>query len=269
MLRVKKSWSTQDVTLYLKERERFFSRSLCTGLSLALIFHAIAFLTFYIKPFNPGPSWVFPSLNVEADIFDQGREVAFLDEELIDHDFLSPPNPIPSLPSVDELYGVQSRYGFLGEGFIDQALDRDRSAPPLPTFFTVMEPSAISETSLPYIESICYQPIEILISGDLAERPLLMTEELSKLKELRQVKGKKKLCYFSINYAVRIQPETGEVFWYERTQTSGVKEIDQVAESVLQHIKFMPSGIYEHISGIVTINIIRPENKKIEGATCD
>ena len=248
MLRLEKSSNNQEITVHLNVKEGFFNRAMCIGVMCALAFHLIAFSLFHIRPFPIISSYIFPPLNVETDHLPNSAHIELFNQPIAYNDSLIPPHPTPSLPVASDLISEStSRYQI--------------PYLPMTSFFNAKE--AQTFTSIPPLASIPYKPIRYIISGDLSQRPLKQ-EGGSNWNNVVWMKETGKLRYFLVKFSVRIKPETGTIFWYEKTLSSGQKEVDRYAEDILLHIYFNPNDIYEHLSGYIDVLITLGEEKTID-----
>ena len=77
----------------------------------------------------------------------------------------------------------------------------------------------------------------LFISGQIAERPLIASDPL--LKHMQPMN--EKTVAYDVTYHIQIDEETGEIFWFEPIQTSGIQEIDRLAEKFYAICDLLPA----------------------------
>lgn len=242
MLKLEKSPKTHEITLSIREPNRFFTKTLLIALGWALALHLGGYLFIQIQPFKLLPSFTFPPVNVETTTpFDQlslqiKSEEAFLDS--------IPPPPMPQAvfplaPDtflLDEESALGGYYKNLSSSFLFDSLER--------TALPILPP-----VSMP----IEYTPLQIHVSGNLASRKIL--EEPDPIKKVAQGT----LHYYRSSYDVQIDPLTGQIIWYEKKLSSGNERIDHLAENKLLSLKFLADRSQDNITG--TIDFFVTEGK--------
>jgi hypothetical protein len=63
-----------------------------------------------------------------------------------------------------------------------------------------------------------------------------------------------------VTYQVQLDEKTGEIFWYDRTESSGIPTIDDLTEKILLNLRFAPYQS-ELITGILNFAILDTEIK--------
>ena len=92
--------------------------------------------------------------------------------------------------------------------------------------------------------------IQLVISGDLAELHLVDTDPL--LKQMKPMAFDESPTY--VTYQVQLDEKTGQIFWYERLESSSAIAIDQLTEKILLNLRFSPPENHEPVTG--TLNFV-------------
>jgi hypothetical protein len=227
MLKLEKSRES-GIAIRLRPKERFFEPTLIKAFALALFLHLGGLALFHIAPFSMSSSFLFPPIHVQSQINRPASATTLHSIEQTGDSFMLP--PLALIPLTD-----------LGE-----EINLSDLAP-----FHSFDPKAyqeLEETLWPLWESPFSIPMEgpkimVTISGDLARFPLIKKDPI--LDELHPI-GEP---LHSISYRVKMDKETGELFWFERENSSGKKEIDRLTENILSHFIFGTDGHFDAIDG--------------------
>lgn len=217
MLKLEKSSLFSPLRYRFREREGWFGSQFLKAFGMAALFHAGFFLLFRIHPFFHSSSFLFPPVQVELDLLSSFTNVGGAAEGVQEEDFLFPVFPVLSFVPDLPWEGVSLHS--------DRPLD-------LHAFQHVEErmwPIEYAPLSLPLEE----HKIELSVSGDLAEEKLIQTD--SRLLERQPLSFRSPLL---VSYQVERDERSGEIFWYERKESSGRKEIDDLTEEILLNLKF-------------------------------
>lgn len=226
MLKLEKGLRDRQISIIVRDRERFFSRPIALAFVLALVYHLILALIFQVTPvkirFN---QTVLPPVHVDAD----GTKAAAALVNLNSPSKIStglPERPI-TIPKIPEhpLFLVQRPIEYIKESSIH------------PNSFQRIE-KEIYQPSYEPIQPHKLSPIHIVISGLLADKNLL--SDGLRGKNL-QDSCKSKTPIRSI-YSVLIEERSGRIFWYEPIQQTNVTAIDRLAESILHDLQFSPDS---------------------------
>lgn len=232
MLKLEKAPNSSGLAIRMRERERLFEPRLLKALAIALILHCGALLLFQVTPFHLSSTFTFPPVKVQADAPIQS--VSALVISSIEEEVLMPP-PLRLLPTLDWISLNQESTLVPSVVFNPHALEslEERIWPKWeeePLALKLEEPR-----------------IQLTIAGDLAELPLVTTDPL--LNEMIPIalSGSP----ISVAYQVQLDEKTGEIFWYERIESSAMTTIDQLTEKILLNLRFTPPDNHEPVTGIL------------------
>lgn len=238
MLKLEKSSHLNDVTVRIRERDRFFDSLLLKALAIALFFHLSALILFQVTPFSLTSTYLFPPAKVQSK--SPSRTLSAIATPTPDDlaDFMPPSmSLIPSLEMAD--------------------LPQDFSLAPLraldPDAFQPMEEELWPIWEAPLKLHLEEARIRLAISGDLSQHPLIASDPL--LNQKQPFNAASVPVY--VTYSVQIDDETGEVFWFERLQSSGNRDIDQETEKIVLNLRFKPDPSFEHVKGILDFVVHR------------
>lgn len=237
MLKLEKS--KRDLVISFRIQDHFFTPTLLKALCLALAFHLGGFLIFQIQPFKITSSFIFPPINVQS--LPASDTLISLEKNnfpLIDDNTSEIPQPLflfPSVPKTIDYEGVT--FSNLTEK-------------------TVLPSSSIIQNILfPYVVPnlpLSYHPLTFIIAGNLAQR--ILTSDVLPYSQIVW-KTDKTIQTYSLLYQVQIDPLKGEIIWYEKKHSAGLREVDQWAEKQLLNLKFSPDSKYEFLEGEIGIVI--------------
>jgi hypothetical protein len=219
MLKIEKTSQLSGLTVRvrLREKERFFEPPLLKALAIALALHCTALLLFHVTPFALSSTFVFPPVHVQSDQPLQGVS-ALVSPNVEENDELMPPPP-SLIPALDWLSLSQ-------ESTLVASLSLD------PDAFQSLEERLWPKFWEPFSLKLEEPRIQLVISGDLAELPLIAKDPL--LDEMQPFSPHASPTY--VTYQVQID-EKGEIFWYELLQSSGA-EVDRLTENILLSLRF-------------------------------
>lgn len=235
MLKIEKISQLSGLTIHvrLREKERFFEPRLLKALAIALAFHCGALLLFHVTPFTLSSPFVFSPVQVQSEHSLQGGVSALVSPYVEEDDELLP--PLPGLvPALDWLSPPQ-------ESTLVASLALD------PETFHSLEERIWPKSWEPLSLKLEEPRIQLVISGDLAELPLIAKDSL--LDEMQPFSPQLSPHY--VTYQVQIDEKKGEIFWYECTQSSGIAAMDHLTEKILLSLRFETKS-FETVTGTVT-----------------
>lgn len=231
MLKLEKSSRLSGITVRLREREGFFEPRLLKALALALFLHVGGLALFQVTPFSFTSSYIFPPVKVQSDHLSHSISAVassnpeWVDEELAPPSFsLVPPLEIAYLPPESTLLPAV-------------AFD--------PHAFRPLEEHLWPAWDSPLTLELEEPRIRLSISGELAKHSLAATDPL--LNQMQSIHKTSTPVYAA--YSVQMDETTGELFWVERVQSSGIREIDQLTEKILFNLRFTPDQSREQVIG--------------------
>jgi len=215
MLKLEKIAKTMEISISLRRREGFFNKRLLQALAIALFLHVSAGVLFQVRPFKViGSQMIFPPIVVDADI-QLTPVIAELDkEDTLPRLIREPKSSLPLFPKPGlEIAGTKSAIEPRGDDFY------------------------LFEQDIYPIEWMVRQkaknPIEVTLSGPLAERKLL-DDGTDHFKSI--FKSGKAV------FAVQVDDKTGSIFWYQSKQSQNSIELEQQAERIVRAIRFQEEG---------------------------
>lgn len=224
MLKLEKTLR-REIAISLRQQERVFNQTFLIALGIAIVLHLLPFLLFHIKPFkisNHGtislPTHVESDLNT-AHPFDFDSWVfSQIETKRKFSDLFAPQISFPELPkmSVD----------------LKEKIDKNQ-------LFTDIEITHLDQLLLPITFLTTRDSIQIYISGPLAEKKALEIP-YKQLKDLG-FETKETCCNsYRVIYDVRVQDESGEIIWFETKERIAEKKYQELADKILEEIRFSP-----------------------------
>lgn len=227
MLKLEKASRDGQISIIIRDKERFFSRPIAVAFALAILYHLLFLIIFQVAPFKLRLNQtIFPPVLVEADSIKETAIEVNVDRPKTIYSGLPPrPSSQPSLP--DYPY-------FTAERPVEYIKENSSQI----NSFLRIEKEVYEPLFFP-IEKSPLPPIHIVISGFLADKKLL--SEGLKGKKLPAVKSTITQTELRNTYAVLVEGRTGRIFWYEPKQQTSITAIDSFAESILHDVQFTPS----------------------------
>lgn len=231
MLKLEKSSRLSGITVRLREREGFFEPRLLKALAVALFLHAGGLALFQVIPFSFTSSFIFPPVKVQSDHPAQSiSAVASSYPESVDEE-LAPPS-LSLIPPLEIAY-----------------LPQNSTLSPIVAFdphaFRPLEERLWPAWDSPLTLELEEPRIRLSISGELAKHSLAATDPL--LSQMQSIHKSSTPAY--VTYNVQMDEATGELFWFDRVQSSGTREIDQLTEKILFNLRFTPDQSGEPVIG--------------------
>lgn len=227
MLKLEKSRDS-GIAIRLRPKERFFEPTLIKAFALALLLHLGGLALFHIAPFSMSSSFLFPPIQVQSQVNRAISAITYHSNEHAENSFILP--PLPLIPSLD--LETSAPLSFLAS-----------SHPFNPEAYRELEETVWPLWEEPFSIPLQGPKMMVTIGGDLALYPLIKKDPI--LEELHPIREP----LHRISYRVKMDKETGELFWFERDHSSGVKEIDRLTENILSHFVFATEGPFDTIDG--------------------
>lgn len=223
MLKLEKVSKSMEISISLRDEERFFNRPFLKALALALLIHLAAAMLFQIRPFTIlGSQMLFPPAQVDTDISytSDGGVFANLDhEEVVSFPIGEPKETFPKFPPVpDDMEWMLSSLSLFPIASTQNPFKFLESR--------WLEPDVISWAK----QKIGGNPIQVFPSKQLAER-MVINEGIEPF-DPRQT--------YSILFDVQVDDRTGTVCWYEIKKIEGSidRELNLEAENILRRMRF-------------------------------
>lgn len=242
MLKLEKRSKSSGLTLRMREREGFFEPRLLKALAIALILHMCALVLFHVTPFYFSSTSIFPPIQVEMDSPIQGSSaLAALD---LEEESILPP-PLTLVPALDW-------FSFSQESTLIPSLTLDLHT------FQQIEDQIWPKWQIPPLSLKLEEPrIQLAISGDLAHYPLVTTDPL--LHQMKNLSSDESPPAY-VTYQVQLDQKTGELFWYERIESS-TTAINQLTEKILLNLRFsLPEKRQAIVKGNLHFVVLNSEN---------
>lgn len=233
MLKLEKNLQDQFITLQWRKSYSPFNRLFFQALAIALAIHLGFFLLFRIQPFSIGSSFYFSPVEVNTDFFDVSEGlIAFSEnssEEEIPIPFFIKPPEVPTISSFVFATSIES--------ILLNSNEDNR--------FILHFPSQVP---------LFYQPIQYTISGPLADLPIIKEPDFTKIREIQ--KGSS-LTFYKAQYDVKVDENSGLIYWYTKKVSSGLKQFDQLAEKLLLDLRFLINDTQDILSGTIEITFLQ------------
>jgi len=226
MLKLQRTSREGIISVIFRDKELLFTRPFVVAFAIALGIHLGLFLIFQVTPFKIGLSdTIFPPTRVEVDTPSKESVLAHV---------------IPTIPKIRGLPSAPVSGPVL--------LEHPKFLHVRPVGYNKV--SSIGANAFMHIKNEIYQPgfnplvrlvkkpLEIVISGPLAERVLI--SDGIKVKSLNWLSLKNNSYGHGqrVVYSVMVEGATGKVFWYEPKQLTQEPSIDKFAETVLKDMQF-------------------------------
>lgn len=245
MLKLEKAAFDKPITIRLRKRDLFFSRSMMMALGIACALHLSGALLFRIRQNSADKAWRFKGpILVAADIRHSAAAVSST-AAIPGNDPLSCAWPDVSTPAMPTM---------------------GRTAIAVPTM-PVEKPDAISPdfgmlggpTYKPGpsgISMIQWQPMAAVKLCGMVETLTLEDSGLSTMAVPRPVKGPTDRLVAS--FEVQVDATSGTIFWTNQTHTVDSTDANNFAAQVLSNIRFhpKPSQIGSVVTGTVEVEFI-------------
>lgn len=231
MLRLERSKEEKDIAIRLRGTESLFTRPFVYALLFSVVLHASFCFTFKIvspdlREFPP-----FSPLRVEVDwgAAHQGIESSQIPELQVKGTLpryvLKPENSSPSSPSLPTS-SVQLEEWSKPIQFPQKSFDR-------------LEETAYRPERVHFSFHRSQNPVDVHISGQVSS----WTVANDGLEQLNKELGREVYSEpFTNKFRIQVEGQGGTIFWFEQLQGSGEKELDAIAQSILQEMRFQPSS---------------------------
>jgi hypothetical protein len=229
MLKLEKIAKTLEISITLREREHFLNKTFVQALIIAIGLHLFAGVLFNVRFIKITASQsIFPPAFVEADlsILSDNSVVAVAEEEdnHLKH-FIEAKGSKPPAPE------------FTTRDYIQQTIQLNKACEWEKNPFIAIE-SQINQQSIPlptFSKNKSFKPVSVSVSGGLD--PIALIDEgwgkmdFSILKKLTTP-------YYRVIFSVRLDNQSGCLFWHEFKTDRSNKELDYLAEYILKNMCF-------------------------------
>jgi hypothetical protein len=216
MLKLEKEKVGAQIHMCFRANESLFTPILWRAFGLAIAFHLIGIFIFHVQPFSITIFPQKPPVKLYLEPFYPVHVIENYSLIANESDFILPP-PILN-PEYDISFATNDKNRIIRENYLIN---------------TLLPESPIFHSESPLQKK--YEPIKIEVSGELAE-----TEYRVPTIHKRGFMNEEELQSTSIEYHVRVDSETGRIFWYS-PRNSSVTRVDQKeAEKLLKELYFMP-----------------------------
>lgn len=224
MLKLEKIGKKWEINIALRRRDTFFSAPLLKAFGIALVLHVLAGVLFQVSPFRiTGSQTLFPPVFVEAQLASDAENavVALLEAEEISPRYVKEPRlstlAMPVLPMSTTL---ECRPVPLSAPIVCplDCVAKDRDLSPLDLL-------SMQRKKVPT------KPIEIIFSGDLADRKILASGLPSSQESIASAP-------IRLVYSVQVDDRSGTVFWYDLHGINENSALVAAAEKILKEVRF-------------------------------
>ena len=246
MLKLEKIAKTLEISISLRPQAPFFTRHFIEAFSIALGLHLLAGFLFTIQRGNTSDNLtVLSPVYVESEAFLNNQVVADFKAEDVVHRYMQEPmESWPEYPSFSSIpVGINAQpfrkpKKETGNPFIKS--ERWLATPTIP---------------LPTLPEKQWKPLQISVSGGLENYPLLnegwRNADLAFLKNLP-------LNECKASYEIRLDLQTGSIFWYQPLYSCKSGKYRRFAEQILNRMIFHVSDPSKAVvSGTVEICFFR------------
>lgn len=238
MLRLEKTSPLSGLMVRVRERERFFEPRLLKALTIALLLHCGGLILFQVTPFSVSSTFIFSPIQVQSDHPLQSVSAlasSYTEEE----EFFPPITLIPALAWID----------LSPEPIVLSSKQIDIQA------FKSIEEHLWPKWNVPLSLQLEEPRIQLAISGELAKLALIATDPL--LHHMQPLSPELSPTY--VTYEVQVDESTGELFWYDRTVSSGIPSIDSLTEKILLNLRFSSVPSQEIVTGTLNFVVLDSE----------
>lgn len=213
MLRFEKEKKTTDISVALRVRQPLLNRPFLIALGIAVLMHGFALLIFHISSFLPENHFIFPPVIVNADA-QTGETLASASDtlRLQKIEWLMPKQTRPHMPKISS----STPSSFLWHASADP--DQPFNAFAALEFDLMNEAPPIAKKS---------NSMQILAVNGLPE-PISVDTALSFNSSLPS----------RAIYEVAVENRTGTIFWMNPKETTGMPQLDALAEKLLKELQF-------------------------------
>jgi len=223
MLKLEKISRDRQISVIVRDKECFFTRSLIIALAIAAGIHFLFLVVFNISPFKIRLSQIiFPPVQVEVDA--SPKDTAILAQ-------VDTPKPIASgLPTQRPSLPIMHEYPtFLAAQNADYIKENRREGNP----FLAIE-NDITSPSFPSGGNTSLPPLSIVVSGLLADIPVL--DDGLKGKKVPGIKAS--INQRRVVFDVLVEGRSGSVIWFQPVQLTENSTADRFVETIIREMQF-------------------------------
>ncbi|MCE2983178.1 MAG: hypothetical protein LW832_06395 [Parachlamydia sp.] len=204
MLKIEKA-ARLSPALLMREKDPLFTPFLLKAALYAFLLHFGAYALFRIQPLSLASTFLFEPIQIQVE--QQISHQKQLMQEIVTLQPLRPSYALITPPSLLEIW-------------------LDRQPIPYPDFGT------LEARYLPEKEKMVERPaVRLFISGELANYPFTAPFEPQTVQVAEEQEP-----YF-VNYDIKAA-QTGEILWFQSKGAGGEKEMEKLAESLLNSMRF-------------------------------
>lgn len=237
MLKLERKSRNGIINVIFRDKDHLFTQPFSIAFLIALGIHLGLFIIFQVTPFKIGVSdTVFPPTRVQAETPSKESVLAEV---------------IPMIQTIRGLPNMPASSPFIPEypKFLTvRPVEYNKATGTKADAFMKIENEIYQPTFNPLVH-FSKQPLKIVISGILAEQPII--SDGLKDKEIEKLP-------FHLDerfvYHVLVEGTTGNIFWYEPQQASHNHSIDKFIESILKDMRFRINGQEIALSGEIELH---------------
>lgn len=215
------------ISIYLKEKNRFFTKDLFFAFSVAFILHAGFYLLFYISPLKIPSSFLYPPMHVDVKVKNRTSVDSSLEKKAPSLFFEKMQHYLEKQPLLE----LQKEEPFL--------------APEIDSLYlTPLESGLLPRWNISLSIPLEWPLIEWNVEGDLKKYALLEKSPLMNKTSLILEKHP-----FYLSYDVKVDGSQGKIFWWRALHTVQQKEMEHAAEKMLRSLKFQISDRFRIVNG--------------------
>lgn len=222
MLRLERA-KERKIKLSVSRREPFFSKTLLLAIGIAFSLHAGAAVLFRVKPLKimvEERSMLPVLVRAEVNTGVKGAAIAQTEEQ--NEGLPSNLEPVVSLPHLPEIIGFANNKPPIANEKKKTGLNP----------YIAYEHSLIDLGIKLNSPEVSYRPIEIHVSGPLAERKYADLEI-----DTPNINGE--FIRDRARFAVKVDDDTGLIFWYEALELPQDKGLSSKSEEIVKNLRFV------------------------------
>jgi hypothetical protein len=257
MLKLEKIAKSLELSITLRERDRFFNHAFIKAFMIAIGLHLFTGLLFNVRliKITGSRSVSLPALvDIDMSILTDKGVLAMVEEmENFPKHFVEAKISHPPLLS----FPIEK-----GEKPLSSL---NKNSDLKTNFFISLEQETYDQPALPLLwnrDQTDFKPIEVSVSGGL-DSSLILEEGWEKI-DLSMIKNHLTQTY-RVVFAVRLDNYSGSLFWYDQRTEKANKELDALAENILKNMLFAETKSSFSTSGEVEIRFTKDDRENLEG----
>lgn len=241
MLKLERVYKSRDINIRLRKRDRFLNRIFWQAFFIALGIHLFGLIFFKIQTLlTHSATRLSPIIaHADLDLTKDNFHVQVMPDQVPRNYPLAPPRSSPRMPKM-ALPPLIRQTEYVQENTM---LNKD------PFRELQKEFMAMPSSELPLKT---YPSLDISLLGALSSRSWNYRNPIKMAEGLIPSFDEPLLAMFSI----QLDENSGEIFWKELVQSTGVEKLDQFAEKILENVKISHDDALFASNGLIEIRFI-------------